>query len=248
MRKGPFFRFADVLTTSFDAIGLQEALTHVGAATGFPLFAYLIVSNDGQYRPSLISNYDSEWTSRYFNRRYDNIDPVIIGARQLSDPFSWGSLAVVDRLLPKQHEFFEEARNFGIHGGFTIPLASDDKKFAVMTFASGENAKQIQHSIAFHESALQLIGILFHRRAEMLALGGRQIAGVSLTKREIECLSWAARGKSAWDTAQIIGIAPRTVTYHLDNIRTKFKVKTITQAVAIFASHQSDQPISLKTC
>jgi DNA-binding CsgD family transcriptional regulator len=39
----------------------------------------------------------------------------------------------------------------------------------------------------------------------------------SLSKRERECLAWVSFGKTAWETAQILGVSRRTVEFHLDN-------------------------------
>lgn len=36
-----------------------------------------------------------------------------------------------------------------------------------------------------------------------------------LTARQIECLAWTAKGKTAWETGQILGISRRTVELHL---------------------------------
>lgn len=236
-------QFVDALAMAFDAVALQDALSMIGAKMELPLFAYFLIGSKHQRLPLLISNYALEWTDRYIDREYHNLDPVIARAKAQIDPFSWDSN--VDDMLhsPEQREFFEEAKTFGIRRGFTVPLTSSAREFAAVTFASGENDAEARRSIEMHGSALHLIGLLFHRRAEMLASGNRRIAGVTLTKREIECLSWAMLGKSTWDTAQIIGIRPRTVSYHLSNIRTKLEVKTITQAVAIVARAQREQTL-----
>ena len=60
--------------------------------------------------------------------------------------------------------------------------------------------------------------------------------GLACSRRELECLSWAARGKSAWEIGRILGIARRTLSFHLDNAKAKLGVRTICQAVARIAS------------
>lgn len=39
----------------------------------------------------------------------------------------------------------------------------------------------------------------------------------SLSPRELECLKWVSQGKTAWETAMIIGRSPRTIEFHLLN-------------------------------
>ena len=65
---------------------------------------------------------------------------------------------------------------------------------------------------------------------------------VSLAGREVETLTWVARGKTSVEIAQILGIAKRTVDFHLDNARTKLGVVTRSQAVAKAASGQLISP------
>jgi DNA-binding CsgD family transcriptional regulator len=65
----------------------------------------------------------------------------------------------------------------------------------------------------------------------LLALGRMGRTTVSLTPRERECLLWTAAGKSAWQTAQILGISYRTVYFHLANVRSKMGVVNVYHAV-----------------
>jgi DNA-binding NarL/FixJ family response regulator len=52
-----------------------------------------------------------------------------------------------------------------------------------------------------------------------------------LNSREVEVLTWVARGKTSAEIAQIIGLAKRTVDFHIDNARTKLGASTRTEAV-----------------
>lgn len=42
-----------------------------------------------------------------------------------------------------------------------------------------------------------------------------------LTKREVECIKWCIRGKTADETSLILNISKRTVNAHLDNVKQK---------------------------
>jgi DNA-binding response OmpR family regulator len=56
------------------------------------------------------------------------------------------------------------------------------------------------------------------------------VKDVHLNDREIETLTWAARGKTSAEIAKILGLAKRTVDFHIDNARVKLGVATRTQA------------------
>ncbi|MEW6393010.1 MAG: response regulator [Pseudomonadota bacterium] len=53
---------------------------------------------------------------------------------------------------------------------------------------------------------------------------------IQLNEREIETLTWAARGKTSAEIAKILGLTKRTVDFHIDNARIKLGVATRTQA------------------
>jgi DNA-binding NarL/FixJ family response regulator len=53
---------------------------------------------------------------------------------------------------------------------------------------------------------------------------------IDLNDREIEVLTWVARGKTSAEIAQILGLAKRTVDFHTDNARAKLGAATRTEA------------------
>jgi DNA-binding NarL/FixJ family response regulator len=54
---------------------------------------------------------------------------------------------------------------------------------------------------------------------------------IALNDREIETLTWAARGKTSAEIAHILGLSKRTVDFHIDNARGKLGAATRTEAV-----------------
>jgi DNA-binding response OmpR family regulator len=53
---------------------------------------------------------------------------------------------------------------------------------------------------------------------------------IQLNDREVEALTWVARGKTSIEIAQILALTKRTVDFHIDNARNKLGVATRTQA------------------
>lgn len=56
---------------------------------------------------------------------------------------------------------------------------------------------------------------------------------LGLTTREGEVLSWLSKGKTNRDIAQILGLSPRTVDKHLEQIYSKLGVENRTAAAAM---------------
>jgi DNA-binding NarL/FixJ family response regulator len=61
-----------------------------------------------------------------------------------------------------------------------------------------------------------------------LRLGRR--TGDTMSEREIEALTWVARGKTRDEIAEIMCIAKRTVEFHIDNAQSKLGVHTRVEA------------------
>jgi DNA-binding NarL/FixJ family response regulator len=53
---------------------------------------------------------------------------------------------------------------------------------------------------------------------------------VTLNDREIEALTWVARGKTSAEVADLVGLSKRTIDFHLDNARVKLGAATRTEA------------------
>lgn len=118
-------------------------------------------------------------------------------------------------------------------------------KFEIAREATGEDQRPVPVSAQRHAGRIerlvgdcrdvfQLVGLYFHTHAMVKVRSGvnwPESEGV-LTQRERQCLAWAARGKTVADTAILVGIAPRTVVFHLEKARQKLNALSIAQCVA----------------
>lgn len=227
-----FQAFVDRLIESKDLDGLKESMAKTTTALNLCSFAYLSLSRHPNTAPLLISNYPAPWTSYYLRQRYERLDPVITQALRHPEPFKWGLGIGPATSSEPERELFEEAARFGIRCGFTIPVHDSNGAIAAVTFAADERHSSFEHSIGKHARVLQLIAMYFHAHAHRNHIADHWINDVALSRREIECLKWAAVGKSAWETGRIIGISRHTVAFHLDNAKTKLGVRSTIQAVA----------------
>jgi len=231
-----FQAFIDGLTASSDVDSLRTVLSEAGAALDLSCFAYLLLSSRKGGSPELISTYPVKWTDHYLRQNYQRLDPVIIEALATCEPFEWGYGFSGRRLSKPQHGFFDEAAQFGIRCGFTVPIHDGRGPVAAVTFAADERRPTFQRCIEQHRHVLQLMAMYFHTYARRRVTPDRVVDGATLSAREFECLEWAARGKSAWDIGQILSITRRTAAFHLDNAKAKLGVRSICQAVARFAA------------
>src|SRR3984885_14299606 len=65
---------------------------------------------------------------------------------------------------------------------------------------------------------------------------------IDLNDREVETLTWGARGKTSAEIAQILGLSKRTVDFHVDNARTKLGAATRVEAAIKAANGRLTEP------
>jgi LuxR family transcriptional activator of conjugal transfer of Ti plasmids len=208
---------------------LRRTLDHYG----FPRFAYLGFSPRGDDDDTLaMTTYPSAWGQQYCANRYDRIDPVIARAVTTTLPFAWSADRFDTKLTKKQKWLFREASEFGIRHGITIPIHDRRGKVATLTLADCESPSAFDGRAQKHRHQLHLIAIYLHAQLCNVMPAPSSPLRPCLTPRERSCLQWAARGKSASDTAEIINVSRRTVTFHTENAKRKLGVATVHQAIA----------------
>ena len=89
---------------------------------------------------------------------------------------------------------------------------------------------------------LELLSTAIASRLARRALANTWPKRTTLGKREVETLTWAARGKTSAEIAQILGLSKRTVDFHIDNARSKLGVATRIQAAIKAATAQLIEP------
>lgn len=235
-----FQDFIDSLAESADVGTLRTGMTEAALALDLSCFAYLSVPRQSNMETQHITTYPPNWTAHYLRNHYERLDPVIAEALSSPEPFDWGLEVRPRRLSRSQQQLFDEAAGFGIRCGFTIPIHDGRGPIAAVTFAADEpRSAAFRRRVKEQRRVLQLMAMYFHAHARRKLTPDRVVDGVTLSPRELQCLEWAAQGKTAWETARIIGISRHTVATYLENAKTKLDVRTIVQAVARLTASKS---------
>jgi LuxR family transcriptional regulator, activator of conjugal transfer of Ti plasmids len=228
-----FQRFMAELPAQQDLPGIQSLLERELGSYGFRMFAYLsFVPDDNIDKVLALTTYPPSWVKSYCSNRYDRLDPIIARSISTTLPFIWSIPAGRSGLTQRQRRFFDEADVHGIRHGFTIPIHERSGKAATLTVATSDDRSEIESRLESHQHALHLIAIYLHAWIRRSLLASERGLRPMLTQREIACVQWAVRGKSAADTAEILRIKPRTVVFHIENAKRKFGVTTLQQAIA----------------
>jgi DNA-binding NarL/FixJ family response regulator len=87
-----------------------------------------------------------------------------------------------------------------------------------------------------------LLVTIIAARLKAVARAGLLPNTILLNDREVEVLTWVARGKTSAEIAQILGLTKRTVDFHTDNARTKLGAATRTEAAIKAATGRLIEP------
>jgi DNA-binding response OmpR family regulator len=77
----------------------------------------------------------------------------------------------------------------------------------------------------------EMLAAIIAARLAGVARTGLWPKDVDLNDREVEVLTWVARGKTSVEIAQILGLTKRTIDFHIDNARGKLGAATRSEAV-----------------
>jgi len=175
----------------------------------------------------LFANYPQEWCDRFRARGYARIDPVYAHAARVRDAFFWDDDAFLAALNDRQNRVLNEARQFRVANGFTVPLRHDfylPASISVMS-DSGDIDEWVRIAVG-------LIGTHVYQTASMMMSHGRLASReAQLSRRERQCLDLKAHGASDDEIARRLDISISTVCRHLDQARLRLGAKSREHAV-----------------
>jgi LuxR family quorum sensing-dependent transcriptional regulator len=173
----------------------------------------------------LMSGWSLDWVNRYTGHQYVHFDPVAKALQHRCAPYLWSEVCN-RRLEPEERMVMGEAAEHGLASGISVPIYDVNGKHSCVSFSG--------HHLNIDEErrgALQLIGFYAHHRLRELGQRSRRC----LSERERECLTWAAKGKTGWETSRILDISEETAReYVLSAARklgTQNKVQTVAEAI-----------------
>lgn len=190
---------------------------------------WMYASASAPSRPTIQLNaYPRDWIEHYERRGYFDVDPVVGHCRTQTVPCLWASTAQA-RSGGFPIEFFREAADFGLRAGVGLPVHGPGGQSAMVSVATDDRHARPPDFARL--SQLHLLATFMHEAGHRIAAKSAH-EPAHLTARELDCLRWAAEGKTSWEIGQLLGIGERTIVFHLQNAARKLGVIGRRQAVA----------------
>ncbi len=211
---------------------LLEEVKKIAFLLGFDQFLMGVEISRPQMKPiqHISSGYPLSWQHAYAEKRYIQKDPTVSHCQMSTTPLVWNEEMYGD----KSRDLWEDSKAHGISHGLSIPIHERGGVKSMFSIARDQSISKDQRELKMALSGTQVLAACAHLTLskiivpELLKKFDPQI-----TKRERECLLWAAKGKTAFEIGVILHIAEATAVFHLNNVMRKFNVANRVQAIAI---------------
>ncbi|MGD9538100.1 MAG: autoinducer binding domain-containing protein [Alphaproteobacteria bacterium] len=254
------FEFLKAVEGETDFDGISAALVCYLEREGLGGFS-LRIGDDGapvvDGRPLLsVSTYPEEWERHFHAHNYFVTSPVYRFARLLQRPFNWFEVLAQPWISKVDRRPFEEANEFGIGFGVSIPIHTPDGREGVFTATSDPSHDPTADMIRTKAEVAHLLGLAFFEITEPL-IAARQHApdgagpadghandnappvdaptldwrGKGLTVFERDCLAWGAVGLTDWVISERFRFPEAMVRCALESARIKLGAGSRTHAV-----------------
>lgn len=176
-------------------------------------------------RVTWCSNYPLAWQKRYDEMGFIRRDPTVAHAIVSDDAVIW-----TDKLFASCPELRAEAREHGLVHGWVQPRRDAQGMVSLLTLARRDPAIS-EAEVKAKTERLKWLSFVCHEGMSKVWKGRlREGLEIELSARELEVLRWSCDGKTAADTAQILGLAEATVNFHARNACNKLGTSNKTAA------------------
>lgn len=217
--------FLDAIALARDVGALAMILGEMTSRMGFSHFALTHHAHilDAPHAGIRLHDYPEAWVDYFDTHRLGLSDPIHRASHRTSAGFRWNAVPDLIRMTPADHRLLELAHKHGLTDGFTVPANVVGEATGSCSFAIGPGRALPADALQW----AQLAGIAAFEGARRIWLAGTVPPGPPpcLTDRQRDCLIWAARGKTAWESARILGISEETVVRHLKQARDRYGVE-----------------------
>ena len=226
---------ADAMATAPDPAGVILGWARSLGFDGVTYFASPATPGAHASAPATLwSTWSERWQRAWREAGYASADPRLVATVGQSQPCLWDGGVIVAR--GRLRRFLADAAREGIRSGVAIPIGAAHGR-AIVAFDSSVAPVTPARRAAIHERLGELLWAAHAVHASRHvappprppdAAGARD----ALSGREHECLAMSARGLTSRDIAVKLGIASRTVDFHVGRALVKLAALNRHEAIA----------------
>lgn len=209
----------------------QDDLHNRLGSLNIKFYKYIFFDHSQVILPDILSTYPQEWLMFYQKTKLYYDDPIIKYARTTVKPFAWSSL--FSYLSNDEQGFFKLAKQYGIDDGYTFVINDGLGNSAFLNVMCDKTFDIDLSFFDVHRSELQLLLVDFYdvylRQKKSIEYYRNRIS-LMISDKEKQVLALGCDGLKYKDIALELGIAERTVKFHVSNIVNKLGADSAKQA------------------
>jgi len=197
------------------------------------------IDNAAQSCNFLIKSYgigvSNKYIDRYIRDGWLQMDPVVAEMSRVSNPFEY--IAFLKSAKKNSSVLWQIAtmKLFSVKRAWLVPLNTVGYLRGMTVYTRGHKKCPPERFVKSCDE-IHLMCVKFMTRCVELHevpipapanMGERDVELAGITRRETDCLHWAARGKTNWEIGEILGVSENTVRYHMKNAFKKLAAKTL---------------------
>lgn len=155
-----------------------------------------------------------------------NKEPLSRILRLNPHPIALSDICCHPRLLARSRPVSRLLASHGLNDAFAVPFFDQARNFSTLMV--------VGHDLTLRPTNRYLITQV----AADIVLRVDQISASppaqhhKLTPRQMEIAEWLVKGKTDWEIGEILRISPKTVNFHVENIKRTYGVRSRNQFVA----------------
>lgn len=230
-----------------EVMRLAREIDQAGRDIGLPYIAVSadlsdpspVVGDDGRPLAETVFRWVDPNLAYWKDRAFALRAGIIRVVRVCGEPFyyhqgkmhSWRQVRALEGV--NQRIDSEAYGSYGVQGAIIAPIHSPMGVIGAVVWATDDASADIPSIFKAHGPGLYLLALRFLSAYRDAALPAAATELVEFTRREAQCLKWAAAGKTDAEIATIMGVSAPTVRFHMTNASRKLGVSGRSQTIRL---------------
>lgn len=230
-----------------EVMRLAREIDQAGRDIGLPYIAVSadisdpspVVGDDGRPLAETVFRWVDPNLAYWKDRAFALRAGIIRVVRVCGEPFyyhqgkmhSWRQVRALEGV--NQHIDPEAYGSYGVRGAIIAPIHSPMGVIGAIVWATDDASADIPSIFKAHGARLYLLALRFLSAYRDAAVPAAATELVEFTRREAQCLKWAAAGKTDAEIATIMGVSAPTVRFHMTNASRKLGVSGRSQTIRL---------------
>jgi DNA-binding CsgD family transcriptional regulator len=180
--------------------------------------------------PFTVDTFGEAWHRHALELRYEAVDPILSFNDCSGQPMDWLD---IPKSKIRTKRYFKDFMEFQLgRQAITATFRGSQGDRSLLTLTADCSEKRWASMRQEFGAAIAVLHPTLHRAVLKVRFQIEEITLVRLTRREKECLAWAAHGNTSREISESLGLTPATVNFFIDAAVNKLSAANRAHAAA----------------